>query len=176
MKADGFSRPYIVAMALSTALYGFLGLFISFRFACLYTEERWAFLGDDGHLVRELPSGIHVLQSFLVARPLRFRCCDFLMVLATKPAGTDSCAMGNSGPDLRPGAGCHYANIALLLVPLLESLQGYWRSWRAPRHDWRAISRLFGANLLYCLCDICCVSAHTDHEEDHLWKSVGVRL
>ena len=44
----------------------------------------------------------------------------------------------------------YYANIALLLVPFVESLQGYWRAWRTPRHDWKAISRLFEVNLLYC--------------------------
>lgn len=45
---DGFSRPYRLAMALSTALYGFLGLYISFRLAQEYFEERWAFLATVG--------------------------------------------------------------------------------------------------------------------------------
>jgi hypothetical protein len=40
VRPDGFSKPYIVAMALATVLYGFLGLYLSFRFACLYTKER----------------------------------------------------------------------------------------------------------------------------------------
>ncbi|MGH9744248.1 MAG: hypothetical protein ACRD51_18050, partial [Candidatus Acidiferrum sp.] len=42
---DGFSAPYRIAMALGTALYGFLGLLISFRLARKYVDERWAFLG-----------------------------------------------------------------------------------------------------------------------------------
>jgi hypothetical protein len=37
--ADGFSRPYRIAMALGTALYGFLGLLLSFRVARKYTSE-----------------------------------------------------------------------------------------------------------------------------------------
>jgi len=44
----------------------------------------------------------------------------------------------------------YYANIALLLVPLLESLARYWRAWHAPAHDWRQARQLFLANLLYC--------------------------
>ncbi|MGB7284219.1 MAG: hypothetical protein WBE13_18285, partial [Candidatus Acidiferrum sp.] len=42
--ADGFSRPYRIAMALATAFYAFLGLLISFRLARKYVEERWALL------------------------------------------------------------------------------------------------------------------------------------
>jgi hypothetical protein len=42
--ADGFSAPYRIAMALATALYGFLGLLLSFRLARQYVEERWALL------------------------------------------------------------------------------------------------------------------------------------
>jgi len=42
--ADGFSTPYRIAMALATALYGFLGLLISFRLARKYVPETWAML------------------------------------------------------------------------------------------------------------------------------------
>ncbi len=42
--ADGFSRPYRVAMAASTAFYGFLGLLLSFDLSRRYFAEKWAFL------------------------------------------------------------------------------------------------------------------------------------
>ena len=42
--ANGFSAPYRIAMALATAVYGFLGLLLSFRFARQYVQERWALL------------------------------------------------------------------------------------------------------------------------------------
>src|SRR5690348_14522286 len=42
--ANGFSTPYLVAMALGTATYGFLGLLFSYLLAKKYIEERWAFL------------------------------------------------------------------------------------------------------------------------------------
>ena len=42
--ADGFSAPYRITMALATAFYAFLGLFLAFRLARQYVEERWALL------------------------------------------------------------------------------------------------------------------------------------
>ena len=42
--ADGFSAPYRFAMALGTAVYGFLGLLLAMRLAAKYVGERWAFL------------------------------------------------------------------------------------------------------------------------------------
>jgi len=46
--ADGFSSPYLLAMALGTAFYGFLGLLFSYSLAKKYVEERWAFLATLG--------------------------------------------------------------------------------------------------------------------------------
>jgi hypothetical protein len=42
--ADGFSRPYRIAMAAGTALYGFAGLLLAFDLARQYFEELWSFL------------------------------------------------------------------------------------------------------------------------------------
>jgi hypothetical protein len=42
--ADGFSTPYRMAMALATAIYGFLGLLLAFRLARQYVHDRWALL------------------------------------------------------------------------------------------------------------------------------------
>jgi len=46
--ADGFSAPYRFAMALGTAVYGFLGLFLAFQIAKRFVEERWAALAAIG--------------------------------------------------------------------------------------------------------------------------------
>jgi hypothetical protein len=48
ISADGFSQPYVVAMALGTAFYGFLGLLLSFLLARKYVRDRWAFLATIG--------------------------------------------------------------------------------------------------------------------------------
>jgi hypothetical protein len=42
--ADGFSWPYRYAMAFATGLYGFLGLFLSFRLARKYVGPLWSFV------------------------------------------------------------------------------------------------------------------------------------
>ena len=46
--ADGFSAPYRIAMAFATALYGFLGLLLSFRLAGKYVHKHWALLATLG--------------------------------------------------------------------------------------------------------------------------------
>jgi hypothetical protein len=46
--ADGFSAPYRIAMAFATALYGFLGLLLSFRLASKYVHKHWALLATLG--------------------------------------------------------------------------------------------------------------------------------
>jgi len=42
--ADGFSAPYRYAMALATAVYGFLALLIAFRITRKYVQPLWAFI------------------------------------------------------------------------------------------------------------------------------------
>jgi len=150
VQANGYSRPYLVTMALATALYGFLGLFISFRLACLYTQERWAWLATLGiWFASSLPVYMYFNPSWSHAHSV-FAVAVFLWYWQrTRPARTPGqwVILGLiSGLVLD----VYYANIAVLLVPFVESLQCYWRSWRAPRCDWKALSRLFGANLLYC--------------------------
>ncbi len=73
--ADGFSKPYRVAMAVGTALYGFLALLISFVLARRYVAERWAFLATLGIWFASSlpvymyfnPSWSHAHSAFMVA-------------------------------------------------------------------------------------------------------------
>jgi hypothetical protein len=44
VSADGFSLPYLFAMAIGTLFYGFLALLLSYRAACRFVAERWALL------------------------------------------------------------------------------------------------------------------------------------
>ena len=46
--ADGYSRPYLLAMALTTAWYAFLSLLLSFWIGVKYFEPRWAFFATVG--------------------------------------------------------------------------------------------------------------------------------
>ncbi len=73
--ADGFSPPYLIAMAVGTAFYGFLGLLLSFSLARKYVRDRWAFLATVGiWLASSLPvymyfnpSWSHAHSAFAVA-------------------------------------------------------------------------------------------------------------
>ena len=72
---DGYSRPYLLAMALTTAVYGFLALLLGFQIARKYFDERWALLATVGiWLASSLPiymyfnpSWSHAHSAFAVA-------------------------------------------------------------------------------------------------------------
>ena len=44
ISSNGLSEPYLVTVAGATCLYAFMGLWLSFRMARRYVDERWAFL------------------------------------------------------------------------------------------------------------------------------------
>ena len=58
--ADGFSKPYRLAMALGTAIYGFFGLWLAFDLARRYFDERWAFVANARHLVCQFVTRLFV--------------------------------------------------------------------------------------------------------------------
>jgi hypothetical protein len=63
--ADGHSWPYLAAMAVATALYGFAGLFFSFAVARKFVEERWAFWATLGiWLATSVPVYIYLLPAW----------------------------------------------------------------------------------------------------------------
>jgi hypothetical protein len=73
--ANGYSRPYLAAMAATTACYGFLSLFLSFQIARKYFEDRWTLLATVGIWMASSlpiymyfnPSWSHALSAFTVA-------------------------------------------------------------------------------------------------------------
>jgi hypothetical protein len=147
--ADGFSRPYRVAMALGTAVYGFLALTISFGLARRYVAERWAFLATLGIWFASSlpvymyfnPSWSHAHSAFTVAlflwywirtRPLR-----------TWPEWVILGAIGGLMLDV------YYLSGVMLLLPLLESLAGYWEGLQGRAKE--PIGRLFFGNLIFAV-------------------------
>ena len=145
--ADGYSRAYTVAMALGTALYGFLSLWISFRVASKYLPERWAFLGTLGIWFASSlpvymyfnPSWSHAHSAFAVAlfvwywhRTRNARSCSQWALLG----GLGGLMMN-----------IYYMNVVVLLLPLLESLSGYREA--LVKDGPKAASELFLKNLLF---------------------------
>ena len=149
VKPDGFSPPYILTMALATALYGFVGLWISLQIASCYVRERWAFLAALGiWFASSLPVYMYFNPSYSHAHSV-FAVAVFLWywrrTRSQRTVGQWAILGLISGLMLD----IYYINIALLVLPLLESMRCYWRAWRAPGHDWEALRRLFLSNLTY---------------------------
>jgi len=118
--ADGYSRPYLVAMGLTTAFYGFLSLFLAFRMARKYFEPQWAFLATIGiWLASSLPvymyfnpSWSHAFSAFSVSLFLWYWDRTRLQRTVAQWAvlGVFAGLMGN----------VYYPNAILLIFPVLE--------------------------------------------------------
>jgi hypothetical protein len=129
--ADGYSRPYLIAMALTTACYGFLSLIVSFRLARKYFDDRWSGFSTLAiWLASSLPvymyfnpSWSHAFSAFTVALFLwywdRTRMQRTTGQWAT--LGLLAGLMGN----------VYYPNAILLIFPALEVLL----AWRTKRKD-----------------------------------------
>jgi hypothetical protein len=147
--ADGFSFPYLVAMAVGTAFYGFLGLLLSFALARKYVEERWAFLatlavwGASSLPVYMYfnPSWSHAHSTFVVALFLWYwerthgsRSLPQWIVLGLIAGLT---------------VDVYFVNGVFLLIPLTESLIAYGGFLKAKNKS--AVGLLFAGNLGFLL-------------------------
>jgi hypothetical protein len=145
--ADGFSRPYRVAMAAGTAVYGFLALMISFVLARRYVAECWAFLATLGIWFASSlpvymyfnPSWSHAHSAFMVALFLWYW-------IRTRAARTwlQWILLGAISGLMMD---VYYVSGVLLLLPLFESLFGYWEGVQDGKRD--SIGRLFLKNAIF---------------------------
>jgi len=131
--ANGFSKPYIVSMALATALYGFLALWISFHIARRYFAERWAFLATVGIWFASSlpvymyfnPSWSHAHSAFAVALFLWY--WERNRWSRTRRQWIVLGLIGGLMLDV------YYVSAIMLLFPFLESLGAYGRTLRSGR-------------------------------------------
>jgi hypothetical protein len=149
VSTDGFSRPYLLVMALSTALYGFLGLWLSFQMARKYFDERWALLATFGvwfatslpvYMYLE-PSWSHAHSAFAVAlfvwywdRTRQDRSVRQWIVL-----GAIAGLMLN----------VYYINAIVLMLPLMEFLRIAWKRWQ--RAQFEVVGKLLVSNVLFLI-------------------------
>ena len=144
----GFSRPYLLAMALSTALYGFLGLWLSFCLARHYISEKWAFLATVGYWFASPlpvymylnPSWSHAHSLFSVALFLWYwhRTRDRRTAIQWVVLGLLAALMAN----------VYYLNVVLLLVPGCEAIAQYIDAIRPGPESQQSGSRQSVQNLL----------------------------
>ena len=146
--ADGFSFPYVLAMAFGTATYGFLGLRLSFSLARRYIAARWAFLATLGiwwgsslpAYMYFNPAWSHAHSAFAVALFLWY--WD-----RTGPVRTTSqwLVLGLISGLM---VDIYFLNAVLLLLPLVESLLGYAACLKSQP---QAVQTLLLQNLLFLL-------------------------
>jgi hypothetical protein len=148
---DGYSRPYLMTMAWATALYGFLGLWISFRLARSYFEERWALWATLGiWLASPLlaymyvdPAWAHAHSAFTVALFL-----GYWNQTRERRTGKQWLVLGLiSGLMLD----VYFASGVFLLVVLLECMRAYRDAWSERAHDPGALGNIFRCHLIYAL-------------------------
>jgi hypothetical protein len=118
--ADGYSRPYLLAMALSTCAYGFLSLLLSYWLARKFFGGPWAFLATLGIWAASSlpvymyfnPSWSHAMSAFTVALFLWYWERTRFQRTAAQWAvlGLLTGLMGN----------VYYPNVILVIFPALE--------------------------------------------------------
>lgn len=151
---DGFSKPYMYAMAVGTLFYGFLTLWISLRLARKYLPERWAFLAVLGiwlassftfYLYVE-PSFAHTSAAFLTA----------LFVWYWDRTRNDRnwkqwAALGAIAGLM---IDTYYATVWTLTLILIESLGSYWQAWKTrSAGEFRV---LLGKHVLFTIATFVC--------------------
>src|ERR1700692_4241041 len=149
VSADGFSQPYVIAMAFGTAVYGFWGLLLSFLLAKKYVRDRWAFLATMGiWLASSLPvymyfnpAWSHTHSAFTVALFLWYW---------ERTRGTRTnwqwVALGLiSGLMID----VYFPNGVFLLLPLIEALLAHRSSWKSD--GWISQRRLLFAEMLFAV-------------------------
>lgn len=152
--ADGFSLPYLLAMALGTAIYAFLGLLFSYSLARKYVEERWAFLATLGIWGASSlpvymyfnPAWSHAHSVFAVALFLWY--WEGTRGSRTFPQWILLGLISGLMLDV------YFANGVFLVLPLIESLVHYWDAWKT--EEFREAASLFGANFCYLLTVFLC--------------------
>ena len=151
VSADGFSRPYLLAMALGTALYGFLSLLFSLHLARKYFEERWALLATLAiWLASSLPFYIYCEPSWSHAHSA-FAVALFVWYWdRTRP--------GRTYPQWAALALCaglllnvYYINAVFLLVPILESVIRFSRGLRSQAGDRRVVQYNLAGEILFAV-------------------------
>jgi hypothetical protein len=149
---DGFSLPYRLAMAIGTAFYGFLSLWISFQLARKYFSDRSAFLATVGIWFASSlpvymyfnPSWSHAHSAFCVALFVWYwdRTRNGRTLTQWAILGAISGLMLN----------VYYLCGLLLLIPLLESLIKYASALDAK--DFGRARQLLIANIIFLLATV----------------------
>jgi hypothetical protein len=124
IRADGYSLPYLLAMALTTAGYGFLGLWLAFCIARKYVGERWAFIATLGiWWASSLPVYMYLNPSWSHAQSA-FTVALFLWYWERTRAIRSLGQWMLLGLMAGLMADVYYPNVLVVLAPLIETIAG----------------------------------------------------
>jgi Dolichyl-phosphate-mannose-protein mannosyltransferase len=155
--ADGFSSPYRIAMALATALYGFLGLLIAFRIARKYVDETWALLAT---LAIWWASSLPVYMYFNPAWSHAHSAFVVALFLWYWHETRDARSLGQwilLGALAGLMLNVYYANLMLFAILPFEALRDYGAAFRKATANTPSVAQLlarhaaFGLTLIICL-------------------------
>ena len=146
--ADGFSLPYLFAVALGTLVYGFLALLLSYRIACRFVAERFALLatiaiwGGSSLPVYMYfnPSWSHAHSAFAVALFSWY----WLRTRASRTASQWIVLAMISGLALN----VYYPNALILAALVPEALAAYRAAWKE-REAAPPLPRLLAHHVLF---------------------------
>ncbi len=147
--ADGLSEPYRVAMAFGTALYGFLGLLLSFRVARQYAGGLWALLATIAiWWASSLPAYMYFNPSWSHAHSA-FAVALFLWYwheTRDERRWAHWCVLAIiAGLMLN----VYYANVMLLTVLVVEAVRQYSAAFRDSLPKTATLSALFARHCLF---------------------------
>lgn len=155
--ADGFSTPYRLAMAFGTAIYGFLGLLLSFRLTRKYLDERWALLATLGIWWASSlpvymyfnPSWSHAHSAFAVALFVWYwhRTRDSRTLRQWIILGLIAGLMLD----------VYYANGVIFLILVYEALGSYSAAFRRVTLSTPRVSQLFAWHFAFAVALLLCL-------------------
>jgi hypothetical protein len=131
VNADGFSTPYLAAMAVGSAVYGYFGLLLSFALARKYARDRWAFLATLGiWLASSLPVYMYFNPSWSHAHSA-FSVALFLWYWDKTRKNRNTREWILLGLSAGLMVDVYLPNGVFLLLPLMEVLQRHWALQRS---------------------------------------------
>jgi hypothetical protein len=139
-------------MALGTAVYGFLGLLFSYLLARKYIPDPWAFLATVAiWWASSLPVYMYFNPAWSHAHSA-FAVAFFLWYWDRTRASRSAIQWILLGFLAGLMLDVYFPNGVFLLLPLLESILVYWKSWKA--NDPRTPGRLFLQNAIFSVAAI----------------------
>jgi len=157
VSADGFSAPYRIAMALATAIYGFLGLLLSFRLARQYVQERWALLATITiWWASSLPVYMYFNPSWSHAHSA-FTVALFLWYWHETRQSRTLPQWLLLGVIVGLMLNVYYANFMVLVILVFEAIRQYLAAFRGVTHPGQGVPQLLAKHLLFGATVVVCM-------------------